>query len=414
MKRRVLILKAVKIDASPVLLIIIALLLAGGLVFGFLAFRSDPIEETLGGDQVINTLFVIEDNGKPLCTYVLMYYPKTRKAAIFDIPGSLGMIIPRLNRVDRIDMLYDPNRIATFQTEIGRLLGVDIGFSIIIELENIAKITDMIEGVDIFIPVPVTVYGEQTVLFPSGVTRLDGDKVLTYLTYDLPEENSDMQVSRRQRFFLGFLKRLGEKNESLKNQQTSQLMHSFIKTGMNNRTRTRLFDAFAQIDTDRVNAQPVAGMNREVSGQTLVFPHWDGNLIKDIVRQTITGLIRPVEGAFSDRVFTVEILNGTTVTGLAGRTAELLRGFGYDIISISNADRNDYSRTVIIDRSGHTDSARSFGEIIRCRNIQFETPISEEMAYDIELDYELRNHEYRADFILILGRDFNERYVTGN
>ena len=404
--------KIVKIDASPLLLIIIILLLACGVIFAIFAFPSDPLEESLSGDQVINTLFVIDDQGKPLATYVLMYYPATRRAAVFDIPGSLGLIIRRINRVDRIDLLYDSQKISSYETEIEDLLSIDISFSLIISLENLVKITDLVEGVDIFIPVAVDAYSEEAVLFPSGVTRLDGDKARTYITYELPDETEDMSVSRRQRFFLGLLKRLGEQNEALKIKQTSRFFNTFIKTSMNSRSRARLFDAFAQIDTDRINIQSVGGLPREVSGQILIFPYWDGNLIKDIVRQTISSLIRPVEGAYSDRIFTVEVLNGTTVTGLAGRAAELMRGFGYDVISVDNADRNNYSETVIIDRSGHPESARSFGEIIRCQNIQYETPEPQDSVFD--LDMTSWNHEYRADFILILGRDFNERYVTGN
>jgi anionic cell wall polymer biosynthesis LytR-Cps2A-Psr (LCP) family protein len=399
-----------KSNASIFLLVLIAMFLAGGITLAILAFRSDPIGESLSGDQVINTMFVIENQGKALCTYVLMYYPPTRRAAIFDIPGSLGLIIRRINRVDRIDTLYDFQRLSPFQNEVERLLGVDIAYSVILTLENLGKIVDLIEGVDIFIPVPVDFYQDEAVLFPSGVTRLDGDKVRTFITYELPHENSDMGVHRRQRFFLSFLKRLGEKNESLKNPQTGELYQSFLKTNLNTRTRVRLFDAIAHIDTDRVNIQSVSGNLREVSGQILIFPHWDGNLIKDIVRQSLSSMVRQMEGSLDDRVFTVEVLNGTTVSGLAGRTAELLRGFGYDIISIGNADRHDYQRSFIIDRSGQEEIARTFGDIIRCRDVRVDTSV--DVGSDLDMD--LRNYEYRADFTLILGKDFNERYVTGN
>ena len=409
--------KIVKVDASGFFLVLIALFVIGGIVFAIFAFRSDPVEETLSGDQVINTLFVIEKQGEALASYVLMYSPSTRKAAVFDIPGSLGLIIPRINRVDRIDRLYDPQRINSFQTEIERLLDINIGFSVVLEMENLVKIIDLIEGVDIFVPIPVEVYYDENIsdvpiIFSSGVSRLDGDKARTYISYELPDENSDMPVLRRQRFFLGFLKRLGEQNESLKNSQMNQFFHSFLKTGMNSRARARLFDAFALIDTDRVNIQAVAGLEREISGQRLIFPHWEGELIKDIVRQTVNGLRQSAEGLFSDRVLTVEILNGTPITGLAGRTADLLGGFGYDIIRIGNADRNDYTQTLIIDRSGFPDSARAFGDIIRCRNIQYEAP--EPYNTDAETDINERTTNYRADFVLILGRDFNERFVTGN
>jgi anionic cell wall polymer biosynthesis LytR-Cps2A-Psr (LCP) family protein len=397
-------------DASVFLLILITLCVVGGSLFVVFVFRSDPIEESLSGDQVINTLFVIENQGEPICTYVLMYYPPTQRAAVFEIPGSLGMVIQRINRVDRIDTLYDFHRIIPFENEIERLLGIDIAYSMILTLENLGKIVDLIEGVDIFIPIPVDIYHDAGILFPSGITRLDGDKVKMYMIYELTDENSDVPIFRRQQFFLSFLKQLGEKNEVLKNPQVSDLYQSFLRTNMNPRTRARLFDAFAHINTDRVNIQSVAGNIREVSGKALIFPHWDGNLIKDIVRQTLNNMVRQTEGALDDRIFTVEVLNGTTINGLAGRTAEMVRGFGYDTISIGNADRNDYPRSFILDRSGLEERARAFGEIINCRDIRVDTSVQE----DLEANMELGNLEYRADFTLVLGRDFNERYVTGN
>jgi anionic cell wall polymer biosynthesis LytR-Cps2A-Psr (LCP) family protein len=402
--------KKIKADASALLLAAIALLLAGGVVFAVFVLRSDPLGESLSGDRVINTLFVIESRDKPLCSYVIMYYPDTRRAAIFDIPGSLGLILQRINRVDRIDTVYDPRKISAYETEIEGLLGVDISFSVVVTLENLGKIVDLIEGVEIFIPSPVDVYQEELILFPSGVARLDGDKAKTYITYELQEENSELVNFRRQRFFLGFLKRLGERNEALRNPPTARFYYSLLKTSMSQRNQIRLSDELAKMDTDRVSVQSVGGNPREVSGQTLIFPFWDGNLIKDIVRQSLGSLVRPVEGSMNERVFTVEVLNGTLVNGLARRTAELLRGFGYDIISIGNADRNDYDQTLIIDRSGFEDMVRDFGEIIHCTNIRFDSLEPESS----EINIGAQSFEYPADFTLILGRDFNERYVTGD
>jgi anionic cell wall polymer biosynthesis LytR-Cps2A-Psr (LCP) family protein len=409
-----------KIDASALLLVLIALLLAGGIYFAVYYLRPDPVRDFFVEGRVINTLFVIEntdnsaDSGaarsqiRPLASYVLMYSPATRRAAIFDIPGSLGQLIPRVNRVDRIDSVYDPRRITPFLQEIERLLGIEISFSVVITLEDLGKMTDLIKGVELFIPSPVDEYQDGPILFPSGITRLDGDKAIVYITYELPEESIELANFRRQRFFLGLIKRLGEQNQFLKNQYLAQVFHSLIKTGNNQRIQAKLFDEFAKIDTDRVSIQSVGGNVREVSGQALIFPHWDGSLIKEIVRQTLAGLAQPAENIMGDRIFTVEILNGTSVTGLAGRTAELFRGFGYDIVSIGNADRNDYENTIIIDRSGYQNVVRAFADIIRCNNIRFDSP---ELA-DAEIDLDIRIFEHRPDITLILGRDFNGRHVA--
>jgi hypothetical protein len=402
--------RRVKFDASAFLLASILVLLAAGVVSVAFALRSDPIEEALSRDRVINTLFVVDKDGKPLCSYVLMYYPATKRAAIFDVPGELGLIVQRINRVDRIDTVYNRHNLKDFESEIEGLLGLDINFSMIIDETNLGKVVDLLEGVEIFIPSPVEIFeGEESILFPSGMVRLDGDKARRYVTYELPEEETELASFRRQRFFLGFIKRLGEMNESLKNPQVNVVYRSFLGASMNQRTRFRLFDEFAGIDTDRTNIQSVGGNSREVSGQTLLFPYYDGSLIKDIVRQTLGGLTRPMDGTNSERVFTVEVLNGTAVNGLAGRTAELLRGFGYDVISIGNADRTDYERTEIIDRSGYADMVKTFGDIIRCENILSEAPLID----NLDMELSPQNFEYRSDFTLIIGRDFNGRYVSG-
>jgi anionic cell wall polymer biosynthesis LytR-Cps2A-Psr (LCP) family protein len=399
-----------KFDTSVFLLAAILILLAAGVIFAFFTLRSDPIEEALLGDRVINTLFIVDKGGKPLCSYVLMYYPGTRRAAIFDVPGELGLIIRQINRVDRIDTVYKRRDIKDFESEIEGLLGIEIGFSVIIDEADLGKMVDILEGVEIFIPNPVEIIeGEDPILFPSGVVRLDGDKARSYLTHEPPGEEAEMVSFRRQRFFLSFIKRLGEMNEKLKNPQVNTVYRTFFEASMDQRTRFRLFDEFARIDTDRTNIQSVGGNSREVSGQLLLFPYYDGSLIKDIVRQSLGGLTRPVDGDISERVFTVEVLNGTAVNGLAGRTAELLRGFGYDVISIGNADRNDYEKTEIIDRSGYEDVVRAFGDVIKCRNIRSETPVTD----NLNLELSPQNFEYRSDFTLIIGRDFNGRYASG-
>jgi anionic cell wall polymer biosynthesis LytR-Cps2A-Psr (LCP) family protein len=399
-------------DASFILLILIVAFLAGGAVFVLVYLRQDPIEDTLSGDRVINTLFVLEDRERPLASYVLMYYSDTGKAAIFDIPGSIGLILKGIDRVDRVAAVYNSNKISPFEAEVEGLLGIEINFSVIINTEQLGRMVDLIEGVEIFIPAPVAVYDTGNMdFFPSGLTRLDGDKARSFISYQLPNEDPDQPNFRRQRFFLGLVKRLGEQNAMLKNPAAASQFQTMIRTTMSTRVLTHFVDKLAALDADRMNIQTVGGNVREVSGQQLLFPYYDGSLIKEIVRQSLGALTRRFEGDLTERVFTVEVLNGTATIGLAGRTAELLRSFGYDVISIGNADRSDYWTTQIVDHSGFQDVAETFAGIIRCENIRFESQISDDPIPDTGIN--MQNLEYKADFTLIIGRDFNGRYVTG-
>jgi len=404
-------------DASFFLLALILILLILGIVFSIFTFRSNPVEDAIAGNRIINILFVIEDSRMPLSTYVLMYYPATKRAAIFDIPGDLGLLISRINRVDRIDRVYDSSsasysgRIGNYQREIERLLGIEINFSAVITRENLVSIVDILEGVEIFIPSRVFFRDDDDIiLFPSGMTVLDGAKAGIYATYSLTHEDSEMEMFRRQRFFLGYLNRQIQMNESLKNPMTAKMYYSLFKTNMNQRALLRLFDEFTNIDIDRTNIQFVGGNLREVSEQMLIIPHWGGNLIKEIVRQTSGTLTREIETHMIERTLTVEVLNGTAVNGLAGRTAEMLRSFGYDVISIGNADRSNYDSTVIIHHSGDDEMVEAFADVIRCTNIRREFLQPEEL----EIDPVNMNIEYKADITLLIGRNFNGRYVVGN
>jgi hypothetical protein len=48
----------------------------------------------------------------------------------------------------------------------------------------------------------------------------------------------------------------------------------------------------------------------------------------------------------------IQILNGSRVRGLAGRVAEQMRNQGLDVVSVGNADSNDYGETLVLLRRG--------------------------------------------------------------
>ena len=397
-----------KADISIFLLLAIVILLAGGILFTLNVLRSDPIEEALAGEELVNILFVLENEQKPIGAYVIMYSHMNNRAAAISIPGDTGQILKTTDKVDRIDSVYRSNNIGPYKTEIEKLLDISISYSVVFETQKLAKIIDLMGGVDIFIPNAIEIYDGEVILFPSGNTILDGDKGIQYIVFELPEEDQDDSNQRRERFFLGLLKSLGEKNALFKDSSTSRFFYSLLNTKMNRLTQRKLFQALSALDIDRINMQAVSGNYREVSDIRLLMPYYDGTVIRDVVRQAQRSLVQKTQGTLIERVFTVEILNGTSKTGLASRTAELIRGFNYDVIATGNADRNDYEETEIIDRTGLEDVVNSFAAVIRCKNIRFESRLPD------DTDPGMRNTEYKADFTLVIGKDFNGRVVTGS
>ncbi len=394
-------------DSSFMLLLLMFIIVVAGGLGMYVFSRTDPLEEILSDERVLNILLNIEQNNSVIGSYVILYYPPTRRASVFDVPTETGLIIKSLNRVDSIDVLYKGPGSIEYVKEIENLLGIRIPFSVSISLEHLEKLVDLVEGISLFIPEPVNQYNpEMPILLPSGFVKLDGSKAVSYATYVLKKDEVEAESAtvRKQKVILALLTRLNEKRTLLKDPEAQKIVTTLISTKMNTESTLRIFQELSNLDVQKLGIQRIGGTAKQVSGKTLLFPFYDGVLIKDIVKQTITGLVRQGEGDIPDRVFTVEVLNGTPSIGLARNTAELLKGFGYDVLSYDNADRNDYEKTQIIDRSRYPEVAQALASVIKCKNIITET--------NTETQNSAQDVSYTADFTLIIGKDFNGRYVT--
>jgi calcineurin-like phosphoesterase len=155
-----------------------------------------------------------------------------------------------------------------------------------------------------------------------------------------------------------------------------------------------------EVDSERLNPTTITGSKRVVDGKTLLFPYYDGELIKDVFRQVSNSLIS-VDNTNVSRTYVLEIQNGTSVQGLARNTAALLQSAGYDVLSQGNADSNNYEKTIIINHIGNAEIAKSLGDFIRCSNI-IEENVSQESEF---------TSASNVDFTVILGKDFDGRYV---
>lgn len=381
------------------------LILIGVAVWLMLSLRTDPISENLKSDRVVKTLFVMEDKGEVLFTDVFIYYPMTKRGALINILGNTGAIYRSLNRVDRIDAIYSEKGIEVYKSEIENLIGQTIPFYVVFKLENFGELTDLLGGMKVFIPSPIDSKDEKKEdsdieqkrwLLPSGVVNLDGEKISSYLTYSKNEDSEDDLIERRQNVIVAFFSALGRNQRILKNKKTFETVVSRFEANLENDSLYRLFSEIAQVDSDRLIPQPITGTKRVVDGKILLFPFYDGDLIKDVVKQASNALVSN-DGADVNRVYVLEIKNGTAIQGLARNTSVLLQSAGYDVLSTTNAEQQDIEKTIIIDHIGNNEVAKNLGDFIHCQNIETE---------DINVE-----SEANVDFTIILGRDFDGRYV---
>jgi LytR cell envelope-related transcriptional attenuator len=106
------------------------------------------------------------------------------------------------------------------------------------------------------------------------------------------------------------------------------------------------------------------------------------------------GVRRPeVPELAGGRPIRVEVLNGSAIPKAGLGLAEVLRRRGFDVVSIGNADRSDYDRTLVLDRVGRLDYARA---------------VAEELGVDPA--FRQKNEDLLLEVTVILGKDRADRY----
>ena len=384
--------------------LIILIVIAISIVFAF-SLKTNTVEDALKEKGIMRTLIVVEDkDSSMLFSSVLIYNPTSQKAALVNLPGYTGAIYQSLGRVDKLEKVYSDAGITAFRNETEKLLGMTIPYYAILTLDSFIKISDYLGGMRVFISEPVDCVSKngERWLLPSGAINLDGDKITTYLHYRLEEETESDVQERYQNAMAAFITGLHDKKFIIFNKENKKRYLDFIKTNLNEDEETTLFEAIADVDAESIIKQTITGSLRRVDGQQLLMPDNNGEFIKEAVKQT-TNLLASTDGTLTSRVYVLEIQNGTTTQGLARNTAILFQNASYDVLSPVNAPRNDYEETVIIDHLGNMDVAKIVGDFIHCTNIREATP--EEEAESSSLDA-------GVDFTIILGRDFDGRYVV--
>ena len=382
--------------------LILVVILAMSLFFAR-SLKTNNVKDALERDTLVRTLFVVQnEDGKVLFSNVIILDTSTKKAAVINLPGYTGAIFQSLGRTDKLEEVYNELGMASYKTEVQKLLGITIPYTTMVKLEDFIRLCDMFGGMRVFIPSPIDCVSEdgERWLLPSGAVTLDGDKIAVYLQYEEEDEAEDTIQDRYQNVMGAFL--TGLHDQSFKIFNTGKNYKRFavsLNSNISDDEEETLYSEIAQIDTESIIKQTITGSLRNVDGQQLLFPLNNGEFIKEAVKQT-TYMLMSSDGTISNRIYVLEIQNGTKTQGLARRTATLYQNASYDVLSAVNADSNDYAETVIVDHIGNEAVARQVGELIRCTNIKQADEMEDGSSSDS-----------MVDFTVILGRDFNGAYV---
>lgn len=354
---------------SNIILFVIFLVIVATVVFISLYVREDNMQKRLSEGKSIVFVFNITEKKTVLFSEIFIYHPATHRTAVIDIPVNYGSLIKSLSRMDRLDVLYKKGKPEQYIKKIELESGLSIPFYFDFELEEFKNCVDLMGGLDFVIGTPVLRHEtlSDTVLLPGGRHRLDGDKVIEYiLNEELNTAESEL-TSSRQKLIQTFVSAMGAQKDLLLKKEVFPIFYKNMDTDMTQQDLKTFLAEIALADCPHMVFHRVLGDRKIVDDKVMLFPHYDGKLLREGLKQIVEALgnTNVLEGSNIN----IEIFNGTTVGGLARRTSKTYRSLGYNVTKEGNAENGDVEETYIIGHKNDHSIVERVAGVIKCKNI---------------------------------------------
>jgi LCP family protein required for cell wall assembly len=346
---------------------------------------------------------------------LLSFDPQNQTAGLLSMPRDLWVPIPGFGYETRINTAYGLGETHGYagggpqlaKDTVSSFIGQPVQYYARVNFQGFVELVDLIGGVDVVVPstiydteYPTNDYGVETFYLEAGPQHLDGETALKYVR----TRNVDDDYARA-----------GRQQQVIRAVVDKVLRADMLPTLLPKLPRL-LYTMRSSIDTDIPMATQLELANylsssslREV--RQLVLDNRYGEetyseegawILKPDRARVLTALANffaPPAATNSSAVamgkpewVRIEILNGTGEPGVAAQTRDLLQSQGWQVVSIGDADRSDYGRTIII-------------------NYGVPDELVERVGVDLELDPALSslqglNVSAPVDVRIVVGRDF--------
>jgi anionic cell wall polymer biosynthesis LytR-Cps2A-Psr (LCP) family protein len=271
----------------------------------------------------------------------------------------------------------------------------------------------------------------ESLTFYEGWTHMDGETALKFARsrHGNNGEGSDFARSRRQqKIILAVKDEVLSASTFLNPTRITKMLDTLkenIATNMSVAEIVRLATEFKDLDTSNIvhhviDSSPESPLYATVlNGAYVLLPkNDDWSPLQRIAENVFTPdeeLSTQLAETEEDKpkFVRVEIQNGTSITGLAFSTSQLLDREGYDVVKIGNAETRGYEHTVIYDLTNgqEADALRELRDYLGA-DVSLSatgwmiggTIVPKELTFSTE-DYEELTTEDNVDFLVILGEN---------
>lgn len=205
--------KLVSLIITPALILLLGVLLYFYFHYYFFGGRITSYVEK---KEIISILFLgldeIEHDKKTDTIIIGIYNPLTKRFGIIAIPRDMEIAIEERigQKTLKINSVYSKYNIKKLFKVINNLTGLDIKFYATIEIANLIKIVDLVNGVDIYIDKYMRYTDKAADLYielPMGVIKCDGLNAMEFIRYRSDERGDIGRMERQYEFILNLIKK---------------------------------------------------------------------------------------------------------------------------------------------------------------------------------------------------------------
>ncbi|MEK7094534.1 MAG: LCP family protein [Patescibacteria group bacterium] len=417
--------------------------LSGGFLGSVASFATSG-ERSLEGENSDRVNFLIlgvggEGHDGPELADTIMFAsfkPSDKSIGVLSIPRDLTVPIPgygwrKINHANAFgESEKKGNGVELATKTIETLLKQKINYAVKVDFGGFEKIIDAVDGVDVFVErafsdsqYPTDDFLTRTVSFQAGWQHMGGKTALEFVRsrHGTNGEGSDFARAKRQQLVLLALRDRMLSGRTLFNPlrltEIWRAASDNVSTNLSTWETLRLASLFGDASFDNIrngvlgigNGQPL--METTVNGAYVLLPRdEDWSEIRDIAANLLSDSTKTASIISSpQKQVRISIQNGTEINGLAFRASQLLEGQGFEVVSVSNANARDVTKTVIYDltkgkNDGSLESLKRFLDAdISSENSGWIFETAEPKELTVESEGIRTGNDVAVDFLVILG-----------
>jgi len=378
-------------------------------------------------------------------TMILMSLkPSTKEAVLFSIPRDMWVKMPdgsygKINAIDAYAEKNHQNGGEVTMQAVSELFELPIQYYVRVDFSGFVNIVDELGGVTVDVDntfddysYPITGQEDnpdyyarfEHLHFDKGIQTMDGATALKYTRsrHALGPEGSDFARGKRQQKVIAAVKeKLLQKSNLLHPGMLASIavqLKDHFSTNISVIDGLRLWSLFKDMNKDNIHSES--------------FDNSPGNFLHDSISAAGAYILLPNAGDFSkmidfiENIFdtlapsqldnpdlktsvpaSVEIKNGTNISGLAATVSDKLKAANFNVSAISNSSKRDFTQAVIYDLT-YGDKPDALNVLKAKVGATVSTDLPTWLLSDIKTDIKNNPSEIRPDFILILGQNNNQ------